>query len=185
MVRKLSRKMIVLIAVIAFVGVIGIIGWFLISGRTPPLPILTEEQHALLERRIRPEELEEMGAIEKHNAWMILDAMEEVGFREGGSPGESRVSGTILILGLLGVGEFAEFTIVQVEEEFHGLSDIFLSRIINNRGEIYYMKYIRGIFSVNKGSEDGEEIYSWFTHGLDDYGNLIELEFGRGAIRVE
>ena len=159
----MKSKRIILLGLICVLIISAVtVGIFVLSNDTPYVTLtLTEKQYELLRESILPEEFEQMNNIERSNAVMFLEAMREVGFRDG-PPGESGVSCAAGILEQLDIGKIEEFTIVRVrEEDIHDRTGTFTARITNESHEVYYIWYHRtwGLVSVRKGHELGEAIY--------------------------
>jgi len=144
---------------------------------------LTEEQYQLLRDSILHKELEQMNAIERRNAWLILNAMAEIEFVESATQGQSPVSFAAWILDLLGVGEIKELTVVRLSQGVHDLFDNLILRIVNEKDNVYYIWYPRSLSleMVTRDSEDGEVIYERAMYTISD-GRLCKLEYARGPI---
>ena len=145
---------------------------------------LTEEQYQLLKDSIIPASLEQMNAMRRRNAWLMLNAMVEVDFVENTYPGESGVGLAAWILSLLDVGEIEELTDTRVSQGVHDLSDVLIMRFVSYDDNIYYIWYHRtwGLIMVKKDSEDGELIYSSDTHIIVDDGRICGLEHSDPAL---
>ena len=191
MVKKLNKKMIVLIVVCALITGGSIASIFILRSDTHSATLpnegeastMTEEQYKLLHESILPIEFEQMSQTERRNAWLFLSTMAEMNFVENRAPGESGVSLATWILDLLGVGEISEFVVVDEVEDDGGynVNAWFTARITNQEGEIYYIRYFQtqGLGFVNKGSVDGELLYSPVFHAIVD-GQIFEREYPRG-----
>ena len=144
---------------------------------------LDDEQNQLLTDSILPSQLMELDEIEYRNAWLLLEAMRQIGFEEGRPAGQSGVALAARILYLLELGGFREVAVVQViSSHISPMSDLVL-RAINTEGEIYYIRYNRtwGLGSVTGGAisvlEGGEAIFiRWITHAFDFEGNFIQIQ---------
>ena len=192
MVKKMKIFLIIVILVlIAGLIVAGI--WFFGNGEpmetpSPTLPsdeggsTLTEEQMELLKTSILRAEFEQMNDTRRYNALLFLEAMREIDFQET-RPHESGVSFATGILGMLGIGKIAEFTVVEIDEGHHELDLIFIAKITCEDGGIYHLLYHTswGLQMVVEGDYDeGEVIYDRMTHAIidDEDGNpkIIERE---------
>ena len=148
---------------------------------------LTEKQYQLLVDSIMPEALEQMNAIRRRNAWLMLDFMTEIEFVDGSPPGHSRVGFATWILDVLDVGEIREITPVRViraiDESTDSPSDSLLIRILNEEDNVYYLWYPRSslLARVTRDNEDGEILYESQIHVVRD-GRLCEREYARGPI---
>jgi len=148
---------------------------------------LSEEQYQLLVDSIMPESLEQMNAVERRNAWLLLDAMVGIEFTESAPQGQSPINYATWILDVLDMGEIRNITIVRIDREINDQADsVFdnlLMKIINEESHTYYIWYQRsgGLGSVIRGSEDGEVLYESQMHVVRD-GRLCEREYARGPI---
>jgi len=145
---------------------------------------LTEEQYQLLRDSIRSASLEQMNAIERRNAWLMLDAMAEIEFVENRSPGESGVGLATRYLELLGVGEIKELAVVDIwQQNIDDLAAVLVMRIVNSEDRTYYLRYNQtwGLGIVTRDSEDGEIIFDSFIHSIRD-GRLCEREYPQGSV---
>jgi hypothetical protein len=186
----MKRNKIILVIFISglFIGAV-VMGAFHFIDEEGPVPlesgedemILTEEQYQLLKDSIIPIELEQMSGIERRNAWLILNAMAEIGFVENRYPGESGIGSVTWILNLLGVGEIEELTTVRIDQEDEPLAGVLVIKIVTIEDSIYYIRYHQtwGIDMIIKESEDGEVIYDRFMHSIID-GRICEREYLRG-----
>lgn len=132
---------------------------------------LTEEQSQFLRDSISDSDY--MSNVSRRNAWLILDAMAEIEFVENRYPGESGVGVVTLILGLLGVGEIEELTIVRVwQQNIDDLAASLTIRIVNMEGRVYYVWYNQtwGLEAITKESENGEILYDRELHRLTERG---------------
>jgi len=188
MVMKRNKMILVVLISVLVIGTAIVSAFHLIDGGDGMMLTeeegieLTAEQYQLLRDSILHVELEDMCNIERRNAWLILDAMAEIGFVENRSPSESGVSRATWILDMLGVGIIQELTVVRVSEGIHDLVDVLVIRILNTEGRTYYAQYNQtwGLGGVRKGSEDGEIIYSRIMHAIID-GQICRRESPRGA----
>ena len=132
---------------------------------------VTEEQYQLLRDSILSDSLEQMNEIRRRNAWLMLDAMAEIGFVENTYPGESGVSLATAILEMLEVGEIKEVTSAQIDPGFHDLDGVLIMKIETYDSSIYYVWYNQtlGLRVVRKDSEDGEVIYDNPLDFLKDF----------------
>jgi len=185
---KTAKTAIVGILVIGL-GVVGVLGVLGYRGRSALTNeecnmLLTEEQYELIKGSISQELLEEMGSIECKNAWVILDAMREVGFIENTYPGESGVGLAVWIIGMLHIGEFKEMTPVRIEGTDFASSLVL--RAVNQAGNTYYIRHHRtwGLALVARDTEDGEVVYCSVTHAIID-GKICVREYPRGPAICE
>jgi len=145
---------------------------------------LTEEQYQLLQDSLLHNSLEEMSSIERKNAWLILNVMDEIEFIENRYPGESGVDIAVWTLELLGVGEIREIDFVRIEEGAHDLAGTLILKIVNQESNVYYIWYNRtwGLGVVTTESEEGEMIYNSAIHTIRD-GQICKREYPRGPIK--
>ena len=189
MARTLKKKMLILILCCVFVISGMITGFFILrngtyEGEVRVVEELTREQYEFLQAAVLPGEFEEMSDVERRNAWIFLNGMEEVGFNENVGSSGSGVAFAAWILDMLDIGEIVDFKIVEEVECEDGINlwGWFIAQIINQDGDVYYVQYFRtcGEIVVRK---DGKRIYSRHTHIIFD-GQIYEREYPRGpAIR--
>ena len=142
---------------------------------------LTEEQYQSLKNSIRS--FDQMSNVERKNAWMILNLMDEIGFIENRSPGESGVGRATGILEMLDIGVIQEIEFVRIDQADQKLANVLVIRIISTEGIAYYLKYSQtsGLGVVTVESEGGEMIYNGAIHTIID-GKICELEYPRGPV---
>jgi len=148
---------------------------------------LTQEQYQLVKDSILPVSFDDMNAVERKNAWIILNAMREIGFIENRSQGESGVSVATWILEMLDLGAISDFTIVHYDNDVgYGVAGHFIASFISENGGIYYLWYNQtwGLSAVTKGDRYGEAVYDRIFHTIVD-GEIREREYPRGSAIVE
>ena len=143
---------------------------------------LTEEQYQLLEDSIHSDTLNFLNDIERKNAWLILNLMEEIGFEEAGSP--SRVSLIPHILEFLDFDVIQEVEFVRIEQEGQEYRQTLIMRVTNDEGRVYYLYYHQGggLVLVLEGSEEGERVYGSISHMLYE-GQLCEIDFENSTLK--
>ena len=191
MAEQLNKKVIVLILCCVFVICGMITGYFILRNvmyEEGDVGGVTREQYDLLQAAIAPDEpevLESMSDVERRNAWIFLNGMEEAGFNENTPPGYSGVLCVAVILDMLGIGEIVDFKIVELEECESGFNIMgwFVAQITDQDGQVYYVWYYQGnnSFIVREGSKNGKTIYSIHTHAIID-DRIYEREYLRGPV---
>ena len=180
--RKKKFNLVMTIFVLFFGGIAisaGVVYWM-----TKPEVIredgLTEEQYQFLTSSILRGVFEELGAVERRNAWLILDAMREVGFIEPTQPGQSRAGSASWILGMLGIGEIQELTVVEHHPcnsyENLNVNGFLILRIVSEENNIYYADFGQtwGLDMVFEESWNGILIFSRIFHRIID-GQICEI----------
>ena len=188
-----NKKLILIISVIGLF-VIGIAigaGVVYLMTRTdsdisPPIYVearvpVTEEQYQILRASIL--QIDDMNNIRRRNAWLMLEAMQEVEFIENVGQGQSRVGFATRIFELWEIGEIDELVVVRIDRGTHGFNDALVMRIKSMENNIYYITYDqnRGLGRITRDSEDGERIYSRALLTVVD-GQFCQLEHLRGPI---
>ena len=123
-----------------------------------------------------------MSDVERRNAWIFLNGMEEAGFNENTLPGESGVLSVAIRLDMLGIGEIVDFKIVELEECESGFNIMgwFVAQITDQDGQVYYVWYYQGNRPIIV-RKDGKTIYSRFTHAIID-DRIYERKYPRGPV---
>jgi len=136
---------------------------------------LTGEQYQLLRDSLP--HVDQMNAVRRRNAWMILNEMREIEFVENECPGQSNVGFATWILDIFGLGEIKEIFTVRILESVSLIEDLLILRVINTNNNTYYLLYHQswGLWEVTKENENGEIIYSKTTHIVWD-GKMHEFD---------
>ena len=167
--RGMNKNRIILIIALLVISIFLV---YHLPMRTTPIRDdgLTVTEYKLLTESIMESHIEEMNSVERRNAWMILYTMQDIGFVESGTQGQSRVSSFAWILEMLGFGELQEVVAVRYQQCYYNLGYLIM-RIVSEENKTYYAHYFQsglGIDSIRSGSQDGEIVFSRGIHTIID-----------------